>query len=199
MVSIRSQARSPDCAIGEAGRNHQRLLRAADDDVNSPAVHVEMGCTQTGDSVDHQQSVWGLMHELRDGLDVVAHAGGTFRRLHVDDADIRRELLADFIHGEGLAIGNADDFDVAAEGFRQVAPALAKFSCGQHQHFVARRSQIRDRAFHDASSGRCQHEHIVLRADKFLHVGEHFGKERAKIGGAMVQRERRHRGLRGWQ
>src|SRR5262249_24515856 len=41
-----------DAEISQAGRNHHRLLRSADEDVDAPAVHVEVGGAQAGDAVN---------------------------------------------------------------------------------------------------------------------------------------------------
>ena len=44
-----------DAEIGEARRNHDRFLRAADEDVDAPAVDVEMRGAEAGDAVDDQE------------------------------------------------------------------------------------------------------------------------------------------------
>ena len=43
--------------VREAGRNHHRLLRAADEHVDAPAIHVEVRGAEAGDAVDNQQRV----------------------------------------------------------------------------------------------------------------------------------------------
>ena len=47
-------------AISQPRRNHQRFLRSADDDVDAPAIHIEVGGAQAGDGVHHQQGVVAL-------------------------------------------------------------------------------------------------------------------------------------------
>src|SRR6266700_671935 len=46
-----------DRAICQARWNHERLLRAADDYVNCPAIHIKLSRAETGDGIDHQECV----------------------------------------------------------------------------------------------------------------------------------------------
>ena len=43
--------------VGEAGGDHDGLLRAADEDVDAPAVHVEVGSAEAGDGVDDEEGL----------------------------------------------------------------------------------------------------------------------------------------------
>src|SRR5581483_4321537 len=84
-------------AISQSRRNHERFLGTANDHIHAPSVHVEVSGAETGDCVDDEQRVRGVVHGLRDTFNIVAHAGGTFCRLHVNDAYIGRELVPDFV------------------------------------------------------------------------------------------------------
>ena len=44
-----------DAQIRESGRNHDRLLRAANHNVHAPAVHIDRLCPQPGNPIHHQQ------------------------------------------------------------------------------------------------------------------------------------------------
>ena len=44
-----------DGEVAEAGRNHDGLLRAADEDVDAPGVHVEVRGAEAGDGVDDEE------------------------------------------------------------------------------------------------------------------------------------------------
>ena len=100
-----------DCAVREAGRNHQRLLRAADDDVDAPGVDVETGGAEASDGIDDEQRIGLRFDELRNRLDVVAHAGGALRRLHINAADFGREFGADGIELKCFAIRSGQRLD----------------------------------------------------------------------------------------
>ncbi len=68
-----------DGAIRQARRNHQRLLRSADDDVNSPSVHVEVRGAEAGDGVHDQKRVATVLaDEFRNSFYVVTRAGRAF-------------------------------------------------------------------------------------------------------------------------
>ena len=117
---------------------------------------------------------------------VVAHGGGGFGGLHEDGADLGLEGLPYVREVEGLAVGRGDQLDLAAEGLGQVAPALAEFAGGQDQDAVAGRGEVRDGGFHGAGAGAGEQEHVVLRADEDLQLGEHFLEEGAEFRGAVV-------------
>jgi hypothetical protein len=92
-------------------------LRAADEDVDAPGVHVEVGGAEAGDGVDDEEGlgVFGF-EEPGDAFDVVADAGGGLGGLDEDGAGFELEVGFDFVKVEGLAVGLFDDVDVAAEG-----------------------------------------------------------------------------------
>src|SRR5579872_886277 len=107
-----------------------------------------MGGAKACDGIYDEKRVRLLMDDLCDPANVVAHTGGAFRRLHEDGADIGSEPRGDFLERERFAVRPAQHVYVAAECLSQPCPALAEFSSGEDEDFVARRSEIRYRGFH---------------------------------------------------
>ena len=140
-----------DGQVGKARRNHQRLLRAADDDVNAIAVHVKGGGTKSGDGVNDQQGT-GSLQQAGERGDIVAHAGGCFRGLHENGLHVRREQGLNLADGERLAIGFGEDDGFTVEGLGQRNPALAEFAGAQHQNLVAGAGEIADGGFHGSGA-----------------------------------------------
>jgi hypothetical protein len=128
--------------------------------------------------------------------DIMPCAGGTFGRLHINAADLGRQLAAHFVERKCFAIGSGHGFHGAAKRLGQRGPALAELAGGQHEHAVAGRSQVRDRGFHETGARRGQHEHVVLCADELLHVGQHAREQSAELGRAMMRAIGSHRRLR---
>jgi hypothetical protein len=54
-VSIAAQARSDAAIIARPGSGHPGLLRAGDDDVDAPGVHLERHRAQRRDAVDEDE------------------------------------------------------------------------------------------------------------------------------------------------
>ena len=76
-----------DGEVAEAGRDHDCLLRAADEDVDAELVHVDVGGAEAGDGVDDEEGFGvGFLEQLGDGAEAVARAGGGLGGLHKDDA-----------------------------------------------------------------------------------------------------------------
>src|SRR5207248_8685186 len=44
-------------AIRQSGRNHDRFLRAANDDIDAPAIHVEVRRAQSRNGIDDKQGI----------------------------------------------------------------------------------------------------------------------------------------------
>ena len=153
--------------------------------------------TQPGDRVYHQQGLVTVRpHDFRNPLDVMPGPGGAFGRLHKHCAHLMVQPRPDVIQRKRLAIGDFEYLHVAAECLGKPRPALAELPRGQHKHLVAGRGQVRDRRLHHACAGTSQHQHVVLGADDFLHVGQHALKQRAEVGRPMMRRERSHGRLR---
>ena len=75
----------------EPGRCHQRLLRAGDDDVESPRIGLERNRAEARDRVDHRERA-GLARCVSERLHVGDHAR---RGLGVDEEDHFRSCLLD--------------------------------------------------------------------------------------------------------
>jgi len=147
-------------------------LRATDQDVDAPAVDVEVGGAEAGDAVDDQKCVGSdFLDELGDGFHVVADGGGGFGSLDVKGLDIRRQGGLDGGEVEGLAIGGGDGFRNAAEGLSQADPAFAEFARCKYQDFIARRGEVRNGGFHGAGAGAGEQQDVVLRADEDFELG----------------------------
>ncbi len=99
--------------------------------------------SEARDRIYDQERVFArIAHQPRNAFNVMPCACGTLGGLHVDGANVGCKLPPNLIECEGLAIGNADQFDGASESLRQIAPALAKLSGSENQHFVSRRGQV---------------------------------------------------------
>ena len=68
----RPSARSDSAIIAMPGADHPRLLRAGDDDVEAPGVHLERHAAEAGDAVDEDQRVG---RRLVDGRGDLLRAG----------------------------------------------------------------------------------------------------------------------------
>ena len=95
-----------------------------------------MRCAQAGNGVNHQQRV-SAFHQPRDSFNIVPHAGGAFRGLHVENFMLGLQRFANLLRRNRLPVRRAHSFKLAAISFGQPFPSLAKFSCGNYQHFVA--------------------------------------------------------------
>ncbi len=187
-----------DGEVAEAGRNHDGLLRAADEDIDTPGVHVEVRGAEAGDGVDDEEGFGvGVLEQLGDGRDAVADAGRGLGGLHEDGAGFEVQRGLDFVEREGLAVGGADDVDVTAEGLADAGPALAELAGGEDQDAIAGRGEVGDRGLHGAGAGAGEQDDVVGGADELLELGEDAGVEGAKLGGAVMDVGRGHGELGG--
>ena len=91
---------------------------------------------QARDRVGHQQCVCAF-HQPRDSFNIVPHASGTFRGLHKKNFMLGLQRFAHLLRSYCLPVRRAHSFKLAAIGFGQPFPALAKFSRGNYQYFVS--------------------------------------------------------------
>ncbi len=162
-------------------------MRAADQHVNAPTVHVEVGGAEAGDRVDDEQSVGiSFLEQLGDAGYAVADASGGFSSLHEHGAGLNLERLLDRIEREGFAIGGGDDLDIAAERLTKSGPAFAELAGREDENAVARRSKVRHRCFHRARAGACEQQNVILGADELLELLEYALEEGAELRGAVV-------------
>ena len=184
---MRSQALLRDGEIGEAGRDHDGLLRSADEDVDAPGVHVEVRGAEAGDGVDDEQRVVaGVAQDLRDAGGAVADASRGLGGLHEDDSGFELEGGLDFVKREGLAVGGGDDVDGAAEVFGQRGPALTELAGGEDENAVAGAGEVGHGGLHGSGARGGEEDDVVLGADEFAEVGEGAGEEGAELGRAVV-------------
>ena len=187
-------------AVGQSGRNHQCLLRSANNDVDSIAIHVECHGSQPGDGIDHEQGVVPLLPDgAGDGGHVVARPGGALRSLHVNHANVRREMRLHLFDQESLSVPGFHHGGREPIGLGEGDPPLAKFSRREHQHLIAGGSKVGDRRFHGAGARRSHQDHIVLGAYKCLEIGQDFRIKGAEFRGAMMDISSRHGQLRAGQ
>src|SRR5690606_17373610 len=144
-----------DGSEGQAGRNHHGLLRAADHDVQSPAVDIERHGAKARNGVNDKQRI-GLGYDLAHRLDVVRHTGGRFAGLHEDafDVGIFFERFLNLLRLNGRTVGFFDDDGFQAKGLGQLGPTLAELAGLADDDFLARAEQVRDRGFHGPRTGR---------------------------------------------
>ena len=78
--------------VGQTRRNHDGLLRAANEDVDAPGVHIEVRGAEAGNGVDDEQGFGArVLEQLGDTRGAVADAGGGFGGLHEDGAGFETE------------------------------------------------------------------------------------------------------------
>jgi hypothetical protein len=142
-----------DGEIAEAGRDHDGLLRSADEDVDAELVHVDVCGAEAGDGVDDEQGFGvGLLKELGDCAEAVARAGGGFGGLHEDDTGFEPQRGLDGIEREGFAVGRGDEIDLAAESLGEAGPSLAELAGAEDEDAVAGRGEIGDGGLHCAGA-----------------------------------------------
>src|ERR1019366_6917448 len=110
--------------------------------------------------------------------------GGSLSGLHVKHARAL-DLGLDFAQVEGLPVSNLDELDLAGKGLGEIAPAFAKLSGSEHDHFVAGRSQIGNRGLHSSAAGRGENENVVVGADEGLEIGQRTGEDFTEFGRAV--------------
>ena len=191
-----------DRGEGEAGRRHQRLLRAGHDDVGAPRIGLERHGTEARDCVDDRDGP-GLRADGEQGLEVADDAGG---RLGVDEEHGAGATLverrAEILRLRGLAPGVRERDDIAPERARHRLPALAELALRDGEDALARREQVHDRGLERTGPRGGEDEHLALRpehrAKPLLGEREHLGEVRRAV---MEHRPReraqhlgRHRG-----
>ena len=107
------QRLAADRGKGHAGRQHQPLLRAGDDDIDAPFVHAEIHRGERGDRVDQEQ------RRMLCRIDRPAQCGD-----RVDDA------------GRGLAMHQQHRLDAVLSGPRAAALRACRDRAGWRQSFA---------------------------------------------------------------
>ena len=185
---MRSQARVGDGGEREAGRRHQRLLRAGHDDVGAPGVGLERHGAEARHGIDDRERA-GLAAHGEQRLEVADDAG---RRLGVDDErrSSRRSRASASRRSSGLrrlAPRVRERDDVAAERARHRLPALAELALRDREHPLAGREEVDDRRLERAGARRREDENLVLRAEDLAQPLLREVEDRGEVGRAMVE------------
>ena len=184
-----AQARFEAAIMARPGSGHPGLLRAGDDDVHAPGVHLEWNRTKAGDAIDQDQRIGS---QLADGgrqfRDRVHHRG---RGLVVGEQDglvpaVPLELGTERGRIGRLAPFDFDLGDVGAVGSSDLGEPVAKGTDGDTQHAIARRQRIDDRRLEAARAGRRDDRDVAGRPEVGLHPGQDPFEHRRELGAAMI-------------
>ena len=171
----------------QAGRRHQRLLRAGDDHVETPGVRLERDGPEARDRVDDGEGTL-LAGRCRDRLQVADDAG---RGLRVGEKNCLRaaELLqaaGDVVGGRNLAPGVLERLHLGAVRGGDRAPALAELPGGDDEHALARRAQVRHCGLHRAAPRRAEKQHIAPGAEDLAQACERSLVDRPEVGAPVM-------------
>ena len=124
---MRSQALGLMARNAKPGRQHEGLLRSADDEIQTPGIDVERHGADAGDGVDDKQRRRGL-HDFAHGANVVGRSGGAFRRLDKDalHVGIRGQGCRDRGGFHHRSVGRGQDQWLQTERPGQLHPTLAE-------------------------------------------------------------------------
>ena len=183
-----------DGCKAEAGRRHECLLRAGDDDVEAPRIRLAGDGAEARDRVDDDERS-RLLRDSREGT----HVGDDSRGgLGLHDPDRFRLLLAQprakVVGIRRLAPGVAEHVDVRAERGRHRDPALAEAAGRDHEMALARRDEVRHGRLERAGARGSEEEHVVLRPADLAQPGEHALVDREELRTAVVDHGRTDRG-----
>jgi hypothetical protein len=178
----------------QAGRRHQRLLRAGDDDVDAPRVLLEPRGAEAGDGVDDEDRVVAA-HDLGDRLDVVDDARGRLaeRREHDLDARVLGQQTIEVGGVEADAPARLMLDQVGPVGLAELDPALAELARRRCERLGARADEVRHRRLHRTRPARGEREHRVLGLEHVRQPAEHAGVELVEGGGPVVEHRGGHR------
>ncbi len=188
-----------DRVEGQARRQHQPLLRAADRDVDAPLVVAVVDRAERGDGVDEEERrMSGLVDRAADRGDARGDAG---RGLVVDDRDgldLARLVLGepglDRVRVHAGAPVALDELGTQAETGRHLVPQGREPAGLEHQHPVAGRQRVDERRLPGAGAGgRIDHDRVPGLEHR-LDAGEHLPAEDAELRSAVVDRRLRDGG-----
>ncbi len=168
----------------EPRRRHQRLLRAGDDDVDSPGVGLERDGAERRDGVDDEKRLADLLldrthvgDDAGRGVGLLAEdeldAGFAHRGAHLGGVGSLAPLVADRLHIEAVVLADRD-------------PALAEGAVADDGDAVARRAEVRDRRLHRARAGGGEEQHVRAGAVDVAQPAERPFVDRAEVGAAVV-------------
>ena len=160
---------------GETGRTHQRLLRAAQDNVDAPLILGQLDGSDARDRVDAEDRVVPA-GDLAERADVVHDAG---RGLRVGDEDRPRgpvergELGVDPVGIDPLAPFEGDVVHVGAERLAELGPALPELAAGGDDRRLTGDDEVGDGRLHRAGPGGGEAEDVVGGAEGDRETIEH--------------------------
>ena len=190
-----SQAAGRDGGDAEAGRGHQRLLRAGGDDVDPPLVGLERNGAEARDRVDDDERA-GRPRGGGERLEVDDDAGGRLG-MRQEDGLRTAELLeagGEVVRARRLAPLVLDGLDVGAVRRRELLPALAERAGGDDDHAVAGRAEVRDGRLHRPGAGAGEEQDVVRGAAHLPEPLERLAEELLVVGPAVVEHRLGERG-----
>ena len=176
---------------GEAGRRHQRLLRARHHHVEPPLVRAQVDAAEAGDGIhDHERS--GRAQRRADRLDVVHDAG---RGLRVGHEHRLRAVgrRGDPVGVEPLSPRLLDVHRLQPVRPCHLEPPLAEVARGGDHHAVAGRAQVHHRRLHRRGAGPREHEHLPAGLEHPFQRRQRLGEQLPELRASVVHHRRRHR------
>ncbi len=187
-----------DPGKGHAGRQHQPLLRASDDDIDAPFVGAEIHRGERGDHVDQVEGrVAGGVDRAAQRRDIVDDPGRGFAVHDQHCLDLVLAILAQ-PRFEPRRVDRAapvvrQGLDFEAEGFAAQPPVQREEPALDDQHLVAGREQVDERGFPGAVAGGGVTQNRRFGLEHALEAREAFLLDRAKIGAVEIGRAAVHR------
>ena len=184
---LRLPDRARDRDHREAGRRHQRLLRAGRDDVDPPGVGLEPHGAETRDGVDDH--VRARRPDRRRQRPHVRDDPGRGLAMRQEDGLGAAELdqqSREVVRNGCLAPLVAERRHLGAEALGELDPALAEVPGGHDDDPLAGRAQIRDRGLERPGPGSGEEEDVRRGPKNGAQPLEHFLEERAVVGGPVV-------------
>ena len=182
---------------------HPGLLRAGDDHVDAPRVHLERDGAETGHAVDEDQRVGRLLADGCGEFGDRVHDPG--RRLVVGEQDRlgvghAAQPLADLRTVRRVAPFGVELRHVRAVDAGDLGEPVAERADAHAEDPVAGRQRVDDRRLEPAGPRGRDHRHVGRRPEVGLHAVEDPGEHRRELGTPVVDHLPRTRlADAGWQ
>ena len=178
----------------QPGRQHQALLRAGHDHVDTPRVHRQIGDAEARHGVDDEDRR-GRPRHRGDALHVVQHArrGLAVLHQHRTGFGMRSQGLGDAIRGHRRAEGRDERDDGEAVGRADLLPALAELARPQHEHGVAGRERADDGRLHAARARSGERNHVLGGLEQSLEPRPNLDEQRLVLRRPVVDHRLGHR------
>jgi hypothetical protein len=177
----------------EARRRHQCLLRAGDDDVQTPRIRLARDCAEARDGVDDDERA-AVLRRGGDRLHVRDDAG---RGLGLHDPDrLRLTLAQPRTHVVGVGrltprVAQVVDVGPVRRGHRR--PALAEATRGDDEMRVIRRHEVLHRGLECTGAGRREEQDVLLGPAHLAQPREATLVDRPEVGTAVMDDRLPHR------